>query len=169
MRDVIFDRFLMKQMEEAAELNRSSDVVRVSPADSQHFFLRFSCRGLVLGADGMPRVHDDFGLVVFFPPDYLRVEHQPPQIIQWLGPDTVWHPNIKPPFVCTGPIAAGESLINLAYRLFEIIAMYRVSPHHALNPAASQWVRAHLDELPLDRRPLLRPRFRVPEATERSS
>ena len=157
MRDPIFESFLARQADEALRLSASSDIVTVLPIDPQRYVLHFCARGLVLDAAGVPRVHDEFGVAICFPPDYVRVEHHPGRIIQWLGPATVFHPNIRPPFVCLGPIAPGEGLIDLAYRLFEVIAFHRVSPHDPLNAAAAQWVRNHQDELPLDRRTLLRP------------
>ena len=158
MRDAIFESFLASQFDEALRLSASSDIVAVVPIDPQRYVLHFRARGLVLDATGVPRVHDEFGVGVGFPPDYVRVEQHPSRVIQWLGPETVFHPNIRPPFVCLGPIAPGEGLVDLAYRLFEVITFHRVSPHDPLNPAAAQWVRHHLGELPLDRRALLRPR-----------
>jgi hypothetical protein len=155
VRDAVFESFLERQAAEAWRISESSPIVSVLPIDRQHYLLRFRCVGLVLDAAGVPRRHDDFTVGIFFPPDYVRIEPHPREIVHWLGPESVWHPNVKPPFVCTGHIAPGEDLIDLTYRLFEIITFHRATPHHALNPAASQWVRRHRDELPLDRRPLL--------------
>jgi hypothetical protein len=158
MHDAIYESFLVHQLDEAARLTASSDIVTIRPLGLQHYRLRFRCNGLVLDESGTPRLHDDFSVAVHFPSDYARLEQHPAQVVQWVAPLTVWHPNIRPPFVCTGPIAPGESLTDLAYRLFEIISFHKVSPHHALNAEASQWVRHHQDMLPLDRRPLFRPR-----------
>jgi len=156
MRDAIFESFLASQFDEALRLSASSDIVTAVPVDPQRYLLRFGTRGLVLDGAGVPRVHDEFHVGVCFPADYVRIEPHPARVIQWLGPWEVFHPNIRPPFVCLGPIAPGEGLVDLAYRLFEVISFHRVSPHDPLNAAAAQWVRNHRHELPLDRRSLLR-------------
>ncbi len=165
MRDEIFESFLTRQFDEALRLSAASDIVAVVPIDPQRYVLHFRARGLVLDAAGIPQLHGEFGVGICFPADYVRVAQHPSRVIQWLGPDTVFHPNIRPPFVCLGSIAPGEGLVDLAYRLFEVISFHRVSPHDPLNAAAAQWVRNHQDQLPLDRRPLVRPAPR-PSAVE---
>jgi len=157
MRDAIFTTFLEHAREDAAHLNASSDLARVLPIDPQHYVLHYRCRGLVRDGSGPPRVHEDFGVGLYFPASYLRLEQPPGLVVQWLGPAEIFHPNIRSGFVCIGPIAPGEGLIDLAFRLFEVISYHRCSPNDALNPEAAQWARNHRDLLPLDRRPLLRP------------
>jgi hypothetical protein len=154
--DPIFHAFLERQFDEGLALARTSDVVTISPWGPQHYVLRFRCRGLVT-EDGMPRVHDEFRVGIFFPPDHVRVAQPASRVVQWLSPATVFHPNISPPLVCLGAIAPGEGLVDLAFRLYELITFHRASPHDALNVAAAQWARRHRAALPLDRRPLRRP------------
>jgi hypothetical protein len=157
MRDPILESFLAQQLHDAAHLTASSAITEALPLDLQHYVLRFRCKGLVQQGSDAPRIHERFDVGIYFPASYLRLAHPPGLILQWLGPAEVFHPNIRGHAICLGPITPGEGLIDLAFRVFEVITFHRCSPHDPLNADAAQWVRHHAHELPLDRRPLLRP------------
>lgn len=70
----------------------------------------------------------------------------------------MWHPNIRAPFVCIGPVVPGTGLVDLVHRLFDVITFKNVTMRedNALNKEACLWARRHIDLFPVDRRPLKR-------------
>jgi len=77
-------------------------------------------------------------------------------LLTWLHPSSVWHPNIRAPWICVGHVPPGVELTDLVYQVFEMISFHRWTPHDPLNPDAAQWARNHQDRFPLERRPLKR-------------
>jgi ubiquitin-protein ligase/DNA-directed RNA polymerase subunit RPC12/RpoP len=67
----------------------------------------------------------------------------------------VFHPNIAPHAICIGDHwSAGESLVEIVVRIGELIAFQSYNIKSPLNGEAARWVEEHLDELPIDPRPL---------------
>jgi hypothetical protein len=103
-----------------------------------------------------------FAVGIAFPHDYLR-RADPFQVLTWLGPRNVFHPNIsdRAPFICVGRIAPGMPLVDLIYQLHEIITFNKatVCEDDALNHDACAWARHNQHRLPVDTRPLKRRRL----------
>lgn len=164
MEDRVFEAFLNRQWEEATALARCSDLVEVVPergAPPTDYRVTFRCKSLVGSANAVEET--SFCQVgVSFPADYLRrvglVGVLTYQTLTWLGPPDIWHPNIRAPFVCIGPVAPGTGLVELIYRLFDVITFNNVTMRedNALNKEACIWARRHIDRFPIDRRPLKR-------------
>ena len=97
---------------------------------------------------------------IFFPDDYLR-RAAIPEVLTWLGPVNVLHPNILGPAgaICIGHLEPGMGLVDILYQLYEIIVYRKFNPqeHNSLNKAACAWARNNLSRFPTDRRPLKRP------------
>ena len=165
MTDAIMHAFLRRQAEDGLALASESDLVDVQPlgapedGPTDRFIVRFHCRGLVQSADGAIAEADDFGVGVWFPEDYLR-HGDPFQVLTWLHPSNVWHPNIsnRAPAICVGRLRPGTGLVDLVYQCWEIITWNKVTMREddALNLAACEWARANLARLPVDTRPLKR-------------
>jgi hypothetical protein len=102
-----------------------------------------------------------FAVGFAFAPDYLR-RVDAYRLVTWLGPATVAHPQVRPPFMCLGHVLPGLPLVDLIYQVFEIITYAKRTPHDPLNPdpTLAAWTRGHQDAFPLDRRPLKRPATR---------
>ena len=98
-----------------------------------------------------------FEVGIWFPSDYLR-RAEPWEVLTWLGPRRVFHPNIsdRMPVICVGRLAPGTWLVDLLYQVFEIISYQKVTMREddALNPAACAWARENQHRFPVDRRPL---------------
>ena len=166
MEDRILAAFLSKQHEEAMSLAAASDLLELAPlagpaqGPSDRYIAQFRCTGLAK-ANQTPRgpvvEANHFALGIWFPPDYLS-RADPFAILSWLDPWTVFHPNIRAPFVCVGRIAPGTPLVDLLYQVFEIITYTKVTMREddALNKEACAWARQHLHRFPVDRRPLKR-------------
>lgn len=159
MTDPVFEAFLSRQRDEVLALAAASDLIRVFPAGGDppdRYRAEFACRGLVRHGDRVLEA-SRFEVGIWLPGDYLRTAERA-QVLTWLGPPGVFHPNITPamPFICVGPIAAGTPVVDLLHRCFEIITWQRVTMREddALNPWACSWARAHQARLPVDRRPL---------------
>lgn len=157
MSDRIFDSWLVSQLEDAATLVESSDLVRLQPLGARppsRYAVEFRCKGLVHDGSQIVEV-DRFGVVVSFPPDHLRRPHDSWEIVGWAGPRAVWHPNISR-VICIGKITAGTGLVDILYRVYEVITYQKFCAveTNALNGAACVWTRANLDRLPVDPRPL---------------
>jgi hypothetical protein len=160
--DKIFENWLDAQHEQGAALSQSSDVLELTPVHRQLFLARFHCRGLVQEVGGGVREVDLFEVGYRFADDYLR-RVNPSEVVTWLRPGNVFHPNIMPPLCCLGNITPGTSLVELIYRTYEVISYQNVMPDErdALNAAACSWARRHQDRFPLDDRPLKRRGSRV--------
>ena len=157
--DGILTQFLDQQHTDGVALAAASDLLELAPlgpAPTQAYFARFRCAGLVR-IDGDVFEHDNFLVGVRFPDSYLRRFHTA-EVLTWCEPFQIWHPNIRPPYVCVGRMVPGTPLVDLLYQLFEIITYHNVEMRepHALNHAACVWARHNVDRFPIDARPLRR-------------
>ncbi len=160
--DPIFTAFLEAQREEGLRLAAASDLLDLKPLDAQRFVASFHCNSLVRQAAGRI-VESQVSVVgIRFFEDHLRMPARP-EMLAWLDPLDAFHPNVRPPFICVGPIHAGEGLESLLYRCFEVIRFANVTMREddALNHEACAWARRHTQRFPLDTRPLKR-RARAP-------
>ena len=165
MKDRVFESFLQQQFEEGMQLAGESDLLELTPlngAHSQHYVATFHCKGLVCPQPGQVEEADLFRVGIFFPPDYLR-RAETAEVLTWLGPANVFHPNIRCyelstglGLICGGRFPPGTRLVDLLYQCFEIITYNRVTMNEndALNHAACEWARRNRSRLPVDRRPL---------------
>jgi hypothetical protein len=162
MQDKIFEAFLKRQYEEGMALARSSDLLDLFPMSDDppdRYIAQFRCHGLVRSSDGDVVEADHFEVGIWFPSDYLR-RAEPFQVLTWLGPCAVFHPNIsdKAPFICVGKLAPNTALVDILYQCFEIITYNKVTMREddALNAEACVWARENQQRFPIDRRPLKR-------------
>ena len=157
-KDPVLESFLAKQRDESIALSSASDLLTLVPSPGEfptHYVAQFRARGLVRIGSQEPTIAEEFAVGVQFPRDYLRFAN-PARVLTWLGPTSVFHPNVRAPFVCIGPIAPGTSITELSYRLYDLITFNSVTPREddALNAAACLWARRHWHRFPIDRRPL---------------
>lgn len=160
MNDPVFDGFLTSQLERGMELAAASDILDLNPSEGPRptcYLARYRARGLVKPGSGEPEVAHDFLVGIRFHRDYLRYAN-PAHVLTWLAPQSIFHPNIRMPFICLGPIAAGTQLVDLLYRIFDLITFHKVTPREddALNTVACSWARNNRHRFPIDRRPLKR-------------
>jgi hypothetical protein len=162
MHDKMFEGFLRRQQQEGEALARESDVLELLPKPEeppQCYIARFSCKGLVRDESGRIGLADTFAVGIRFPWDYLR-RADALEVITWLGPANVFHPNISPvaPVICLGRLTPGTGLVDILYRVFEIITYNKatIREDDALNPDACAWARSHPHRIPVDDRPLKR-------------
>ena len=162
MPDKIFESFLKRQYEEGMALAEASDLLEVYPMAGDppnRYIAQFRCKGMIRDANGDPIEADHFEVGIWFPSDYLR-RAEPFQVLTWLGPWEVFHPNIsdKAPFICVGKLAPNTPLVDILYQCFEIITYNKVTMREddALNAEACVWARENQHRFPIDRRPLKR-------------
>jgi hypothetical protein len=175
MSDRVLNAFLRRQEEEGLTLAAESDLLRLVPSGNppDRYIAQFHCTGLVKREPFEIVEADRFEVGFWFSTQHLRMVN-PFLTITWLGPTNIWHPNVSAtePFICIGRVAPGMGLVDMLYQVFEIITWNKVTMREddALNPAACQWARRHLDRFPVDRRPLKRtaPQFTARELTEGS-
>ena len=169
--DPIYESFLDRQLSEGLALSRASDLFELVPIDGDHptkYLARFRCHGLTRRGSTVD-VADHFDVGIRFPPDYLR-RVEPTEVLTWLGPREVFHPNIAAvlPFICVGPIPPGTSLVDLVYQVYEVISYQKVTMREddALNAEACAWARRNRERFPVDRRPLRRRTLAAMDLTE---
>ncbi len=160
MNDRVLQGFLQQQFAQGMALADKSDLLELFPMPNggdppDHYMVRFGCKGLVRTSGDEVVEAADFRLGIAFPADYLR-RVEPAEVLTWFDPPHVWHPNIRPPWICVGHIGPGTELVDLLYQCYEIITYHNWAAHDALNPDAAQWCRNHQDRFPVDRRPLKR-------------
>jgi hypothetical protein len=154
MPDAIYLNFLERQLQEALQLNAASDVIDIVPQSPRHYLVTFHCKGFVTRG-GAVETADEFRAGIYFGPSHLR-RIDPPSVVTWLGPDNIWHPNVRPPYVCIGNMRAGVGIGELAHQIYEMIGWRRYTLTHAMNWDAAQWARQNLHRIPADDRPLYR-------------
>lgn len=159
--DHIYESFLERQFHEGLVLSDASDLLELAPlgkAPPAKYLARFRCTGLVKGPSGIEEA-DCFDVGIRFPPDYLR-RAEPAEVLTWLGPRSIFHPNIsdRVPLICVGRFGPGTSLVDLLYQIYEVISYQNVKMREddAMNHEACAWARRHRGRLPVDRRPLKR-------------
>lgn len=158
--DRIFEEFLGHQFEEGMALAAESDILNLIPNRGPHsdrYIAEYACRGLVKNNQGEVEEFNKFAAGISFPDDYLRRTDMS-MVVSYLGPSpSPFHPNIRPPFICTH-ITPGTRLVDILYNCYELfIWRLKNTGDEGLNHEASQWAR-HQDPswFPLDRRPLRR-------------
>jgi hypothetical protein len=159
MTDRVYQAFLERQEGEGRALARETSLVDLAPFGHppSRYLVQFTCRGLVRDPSGAIVPAESFGVGIWFPEDYVR-RASPSDVLTWLGPHNVWHPNIAAPAICVGRLVPGTGLVDLLYQCWEIITWNKatIREDDCLNPAACQWARHNLSRLPVDTRPLKR-------------
>jgi len=162
VKDKIFEAFLRRQFSEGMAFAAASDLLDLAPIHGeppQRYIAAFSCNGLVCPPKSEVKIADHFAVGINFPADYLR-RAEPMEVLTWLGPREIFHPNIsnKAPFICVGRLTPGTSLLDLLYQIFEIITYNKVTMREddALNHEACVWARNNQHRFPIDMRPLKR-------------
>lgn len=168
MQDSVFESFLEMQCRDSSELSAKSDIVQVVPVAGDppsHYLAEFRCTGLV-DQGGLISEAEKFVVGIRFDPGYLRGPVDVAGLLMWLSPATIFHPNISPPFICIGAVHPGTRLVELLYRVYELITWDRFTPREddALCRSACVWARRNLHRVPVDSRPLI---WRNPESSSR--
>ena len=157
--DLVFQKFLEANWQHAKELASASDMVELMPLGSappRVVLARFHAGCYIKTPSGI-RVRKGFTVGYRFPEQYLSSSHvMPLEVLQFLEPANVFHPNIRPPGICLGlALKPGTELRELLFRVYELVTYQRRSnPADPLNPEACQWVRSNWPVKPADARPL---------------
>jgi hypothetical protein len=165
--DNVLRNFLQEQYREGMALADESDLLDLIPVEGSppdRYIARYFCKGLIRSS-GEVREAENFVVGIWLPSDYLkRVE--PLEIVSWLAPENVFHPNIGrgpgrdygPLAICLGRIGVGTPLVDILYQTWEVItyAKATMSETDALNWDACRWSRWNTYRFPVDRRPLKR-------------
>ncbi len=161
--DPIYRGFMEDQLAAGLALARESDLLdlRIPAFAPPHFIAEYHCTGLVREGEGEIREADHFEVGIWMPPDYLR-HADTFESLRIFTPNN-WHPNIsrEHPLICVGRLAAGTTLVDILYQIYEILTYQRFNPRedNCLNKAACAWARENQHRFPLDRRPLKRRRM----------
>lgn len=118
-------------------------------------------RGLVRDGAGNVTQCEKHVVAVRFLPDYLRRTNRF-EMLLLMAPDDAFHPNLRDGHVCL-EVYPGEPLVEICESLHSLLSwrLRMLAENDALNPAACAWGRAHLDELPVDSRPLFGRAFAI--------
>ena len=153
--DNIFQSWLQKQHEEGMALAAQSDVLALRAISQgagapQHYIARFSCKTFVLAADGEVVKVDRSEVGIAFPSSYLR-EACGYEVLTWLRPTNVFHPNIRG-FICLGEqfVRPGTPLVEILFQLHAVISWSKWASQAPLNETAAQWARSHQHMFPSD-------------------
>jgi len=164
MRDVILDGFLHSQFKEGMKLAGGSNIVDILPVEGSppfRYVVRFKCNSIVQSNGKIETSHGFYVAGITFHREYLRFVGNPYQIVTWLAPGNIFHPNILPPasLICLGKINPGTGLIDIIFRIYNVIRFANVTPVEgdALNKFACKWYRENCNKngrFPVDNRPL---------------
>jgi hypothetical protein len=161
MSDRIQHLFFSRQYEEGMALAAASDVLKLTAephvdAPPRRYVATFLCNTLVEAGGRVARANRVV-VGIAFPEHYLH-EASSYEVLNILHPSTIFHPNIRFPFICVGDLfmRPGTKLVEILYQVHAILTYSKWSANSPLCEAAAQWARRHQDELPCDRRPLKR-------------
>jgi len=168
VRNSILDSWHERELAVAMSIADQSDLLDLAilPDRSQRALVaRYTCKGLVRDGDGQISPAEEFVVGIRIPSDYLQRANTF-EILAWLAPLEIWHPNIRPPYLCIGFLSPGMSLVDILYQIFEIITYHKVSPGDYLNEDAAAWARTTDAQrlFPIDTRPLKRPLLQTASA-----
>ena len=122
--------------------------------------LTFHTRGLIR-EDGVIKETAPHVVALRFLPDYLRRADRF-EMLALLEPRSAFHPNLAPPGICV-QVYPGEPLVEICESLHALFSwrLRQLAETDALNKDACAWGRAHLDQLPIDQRPLFGRSFKI--------
>ncbi len=154
--DPVLTDFLVNCRDELRERCRTPGLVEATDLGTSApwlWRLDFRTRGLVK-EDGQVRPVERHVVAVRFLPDYLRTVNRF-QMMALVEPRTAFHPNLRDGHVCL-EVYPGEPLVEICEALHALLSwrLRQLAETDALNPEACAWGRGHLDELPIDTRPL---------------
>jgi hypothetical protein len=155
--DAVMRDFLHNIAEELRQRHRPGSLLEAADLGESVpwlWRLAFATRGLLRDETGAIRPVERHTVAVRFLPDYLRRADRF-EMLFLVEPAQAFHPNLREGHICL-EIYPGEPLVDICESLHALFAwrLRQLSETDALNPEACAWGRAHLDELPLDRRPL---------------
>ena len=140
--DNILEAFLRRQKKKRGLAAASDRLDLPAPgnppkATSLNFTARADSSGAVYVTLG-----EEFVVRIDFPSDYLR-RADAAQVLTWLTPLEIFHPNIRAPFICVGRLVPGTPLVDILHQVFEIITYNKVTMREddALNHEACAWAR----------------------------
>jgi hypothetical protein len=155
--DPVLNAFLCRSRDELFERCRLGGLLKCVSLGARTpwlWRLTFATRGLALGSDGAIESVERHTVGLRFLPDYLRRADRF-EMLALSEPRSAFHPNLTPPAICV-QINPGETLVEICQSLHALFGwrLRQLNERDALNHAACAWGRAHLDELPIDNRPL---------------
>lgn len=164
MKDIVLNGFLDSQLRDGMNLAGNSNIVDLLPVEGSppfRYVVRYKCNSIIQANGKIEVKHGIYLAGITFLTEYLRFVTNPFQIVSWLGPDNIFHPNILPiaSLICLGEVYPGTGLIDILFRIYDVIRYANVTPveNDALNKFACQWYREHCNEkgrFPVDSRPL---------------
>ena len=155
--DDVMTEFLRNSRDEFVERCRRGGLIEYADLGTTVpwlWRLTFRTRGLGRDEAGQVQAIDRHVVALRFLPDYLRQVNQF-QTLALLEPRNAFHPNLREGAICLH-LYPGMPLIEIAENLHQLFSwrLRQLAENDALNPDACAWGRGHLDELPLDTRPL---------------
>jgi hypothetical protein len=156
--DQVYERFLEENWRNAKELADASDILELVPFGNPRpraVVAQFNAACYIKTSSGI-HVRKGFTIGFRWPEHYLSVA-LPWEVMHFLAPAAVYHPNIRPPAICLGggALRPGTELRELLFRTYELVTYQRRSnPADPLNPEACAWVRRNWPVKPADTRPL---------------
>jgi hypothetical protein len=162
--DLVMQDFLRNIAEELHARNRPEsllEAVNLGTTVPWLWRLTFSTLGLGRGTDGKPVRAERHTVMLRFFPDYLRRADRY-EMLTLLEPMPPFHPNLRDRHICL-EIYPGESLVEICEALHSLFSwrLKQLSESDALDPEACAWGRAHLQQLPIDPRPLFGRRLAI--------
>ena len=159
MIDPIFNRFLDESWRNAKALSDESDILELVPFGEPPYAVvvaQFRAKCYVKTPRGVS-VHEGFSVGFRFPENYLSLA-LPWEVMQFISPPNIVHPNVRPIAICLGTgLRPGTELRELLFRTYELVTFQKRSqPADPLNPDAAAWVRRNWPVQPADDRPLKR-------------
>jgi len=164
--DPVLQGFLEHEYRKGMKLARESGLLDLVPLTSppycRVYVAHFKCKGLVKKHNGNIIEANEFKVSILFPLDYLR-RVNPFEIVTWLVPANIFHPNIRPPFICLGRITPGMGLTEILHQIADIISYRNVNMNESdsLNKEACGFSRKNIHRFPIDDRQMKRNKLNV--------
>jgi hypothetical protein len=162
--DSVMHDFLLNCSEELRQRHARGGLLDYASLGSKIpwlYRLTFRTRGLSRTTSGEIEPLERQVVALRFLPDYLRRADRF-EMLALMEPGNAFHPNLMGQHICV-EVRPGEPLVEICESLHALFSwrLRQLNDTDALNRDACAWGRTHLEELPLDRRPLFGKPFRI--------
>ena len=128
MSDPVLEGFLRQQLAAGMELASHSDLVELHPQGLDRYVAVFRCKGLVRTDAGEIEEASEFHVGIWFPSDPSYCRHADAfNVLTWLHPQNIFHPNIRPPFICADH--ARHRIVRHPVYVVRDHHLFRTGPH----------------------------------------
>lgn len=153
-------RRIDKEFKRLSQLAERTDLIDFHRIQADHYLIHFRCRTMILDPRAGLELSSHHVISVQIP----RGRNEPfgPEVVTFVRPGNIFHPNIAPPLIAVGSYLVSKSIDEVCQKVFDILTFRKVvlEGPDCVNPEAAEWVRRNADRIPTDNRVFVPERVR---------